>query len=93
MLSAQQIKELVQNNIHQIKISEFVTDGGWPNLKEIDVAIFDQTKEMDDEIIKLHILYSLDRAGCCFIPGREEQMRLPKKIVINNNQVKFESYE
>lgn len=94
MLSTQEIKDLVQQNIDQIKISEFVAEGGWPNLKEIDVAVFNQVVQQNDErIIKLHILYTLDRAGCCFIPGGEQQMRLPKKVIVNKNKVKFESYE
>lgn len=93
MLLVQEIKDVVQQNIDQIKISEFVAEGGWPNLKNVDVAVFDQTVEEGVTTIKLHILYTLDRAGCCFIPGKEEQMRLPKKVIIHNNQVKFESYE
>ncbi len=93
MLSTKEIRDLVQANIHQIKISEFVSEGGWPNLKDVEVAVFDQTIDDEGEIAKLHILYTLDRAGCCFIPGKEEQMRLPKKVIIKNNQVKFESYE
>lgn len=93
MLSTKEIKDLVQKNLHQIKISEFVSEGGWPNLKNVEVAVFDQKIEEDVEIVKLHILYTLDRAGCCFIPGKEEHVRLPKKISIKNNQLKFESYE
>ncbi|NIJ45304.1 hypothetical protein FHR24_001772 [Wenyingzhuangia heitensis] len=89
MHSTEQIKQLVQQNIHQIKISEFVAEGGWPNINEIDVSVFNQTEQNGVEVINLHILYTVDKAGCCFIPGAEQQMRLPKRITIQNNKVKI----
>ncbi len=93
MLSTAEIKKRIKEQIHQIKISEFVSDGGWPMLDQIDIVVFDHIIKEDKEIVKLHILYPLERAGCCFIPGREEMMRLPKKVIIKKNQLKFESYE
>ncbi|MDO3694953.1 hypothetical protein QVZ41_08870 [Wenyingzhuangia sp. chi5] len=87
MHTEEEIKQLVQKNIHQIKISEFVTEGGWPNIDEVDVAIYSQ-KEMEGvETIHLQILYTVEKAGCCFIPGGEEQKRLSKIVTISNNQI------
>ncbi|MGY6647844.1 hypothetical protein [Wenyingzhuangia sp. IMCC45574] len=93
MRNTEEIRVLVQEHIGQIKISEFVSDGGWPNLNNIELAVFDQQVNNNEEVVKLHILYTIDRAGCCFIPGKEEQKRLPKKVIIKNNNIKFESYE
>ncbi|NJB84003.1 hypothetical protein [Wenyingzhuangia aestuarii] len=89
MHTTEEVKQLVQQNIHQIKISEFVAEGGWPNIDAIDVAIFSQVEENELETISLHILYTVDKAGCCFIPGGEEQKRLPKVVTIFNNSVKI----
>ncbi|MGY5351393.1 hypothetical protein ACXGQW_02270 [Wenyingzhuangia sp. IMCC45533] len=84
-----EIKQIVQQNINQIKISEFVTDGGWPNIEHIDVAVYSQTESNGVEIINLHILYTVDKAGCCFIPGREEQNRMSKTLIIEGNNIKI----
>lgn len=87
MHTEQEIKQLVQKNIHQIKVSEFVTEGGWPNIDNVDVAIYSQ-KEMEGvETIHLQILYTVEKAGCCFIPGGEEQKRLSKIVTLSNNDV------
>ncbi|ANW95564.1 hypothetical protein AXE80_04415 [Wenyingzhuangia fucanilytica] len=82
-----EIKQLVQNNIHQIKVSEFVSDGGWPNIDNIEVSVYSQKIENDVETISLQILYTVDKAGCCFIPGAEEQKRLSKIVTIDNDIV------
>ncbi|GGF74973.1 hypothetical protein [Wenyingzhuangia marina] len=87
MHNKQEIKQLVQKNIHQIKVSEFVTEGGWPNIDNVDVAIYSQKEIDNEEIIHLQILYTVDKAGCCFIPGGEEQKRLSKTVTINKNSV------
>ncbi len=87
MRSKQEIQKLIQQNIHLIKISEFVSEGGWPNIDAIDVLIFNQTEENNIETISLDILYEVTKAGCCFIPGADAQMRLRKKITIQNNQI------
>jgi len=89
MHTTPEIKQLVQQNIHQIKISEFVVDGGWPIIDAIDVTIFSHIEEGELETINLHILYTIHRAGCCFIPGREEILSLPKIVTIQNNKIKF----
>lgn len=90
MKDINEVRQLVQNNINQIKISEFVAEGGWPNIDNIDVTIFNQKQQDDSEIIDLHILYTVDKAGCCFIPGMEEEKILAKTVTINNNKVKIE---
>ena len=87
MHTEEEIKQLVQKNIHQIKISEFVTEGGWPNIDEVDVAIYSHKEIEGVETIHLQILYTVEKAGCCFIPGREEQNRLSKIVTISNNSV------
>ena len=87
MRTEQEIKELVQKNIHQIKVSEFVAEGGWPNIDNVDVAIFSQKEINDIETIGLHVLYTIDKAGCCFIPGGEEQKRLEKVVIIHKDFV------
>ncbi|MDO6737521.1 hypothetical protein [Wenyingzhuangia sp. 2_MG-2023] len=90
MHTKEEIRILVQQNIHQIKISEFAGDGGWPNIDAVDVEIHKHVKIDSEEVVYLHILYTVDRAGCCFIPGREDYMRLAKKATLQNNQLKFE---
>lgn len=87
MRSKEEIKELVQQNIDLIKVSEFVAEGGWPNLDAIDVLIFKQQEDKGIETVVLDILYDVTKAGCCFIPGGENQMRLRKEITIENNQL------
>lgn len=87
MHTEKEIQQLVQKNIHQIKVSEFVTEGGWPNIDNVDIVIFNQTKIDNIETINLQILYTVDKAGCCFIPGGEEQKRLSKKVIINKGSV------
>lgn len=87
MHTEQEVKQLLQKNIHQIKVSEFVTEGGWPNIDDVDVAIYSQKKENDIETVHLQILYTVDKAGCCFIPGGEEQRRLSKIVTINKDVV------
>ena len=89
MYTTEEIKQLVQQNIHQIKISEFVGEGGWPNIDNIDVAVFNQFTDKEITTVSLHILYTVDTAGCCFIPGAEQQKRMLKTVIINNNSVKF----
>lgn len=87
MHTEQEITELVQKNIHQIKVSEFVTEGGWPNIDDVDVAIYSHKEDDDIETVHLQILYTVDKAGCCFIPGGEEQKRLSKIVTINKDKV------
>ncbi|MEN8765496.1 MAG: hypothetical protein ABF273_08285 [Wenyingzhuangia sp.] len=89
MHTEQEVKHIVQKNIHQIKVSEFVSDGGWPNIDDIEVAIFSQKVEEGCETINLQILYTVDRAGCCFIPGSEEHRRLSKRLTISNDCVEI----
>jgi len=87
MYSTEEIKCLVKENIDQIKISEFAGEGGWPNLKDIDVDVFKQIKDGNQTIIRLHILYTVDRAGCCFIPGTPQQNRMSKTVLIKENNI------
>lgn len=89
MYTNTQIKEFVQQNINQIKISEFVADGGWPIIDNIDVTIYKQTEEKGIETISLDILYEVHKTGCCFIPGSDLPMRLSKIVTIEDNQIKF----
>lgn len=89
MYTKKEIQELVRNNIDQVKISEFVAEGGWPNIDAVEVDVFDQKEGNDVTTVDLHILYEVYRPGCCFIPGVDQQMRLPKKVIIQNNQVKI----
>ena len=93
MYTTEEIKQLVQQNIGQIKISEFVAEGGWPNIDDVDVSVFNQSIDGEITTINLHILYTVHRAGCCFIPGADEQMRLSKTVIINNNKVKIKQNE
>lgn len=90
MHTLEQVKQLVQQNIDQIKISEFAPEGGWPNIDEIEITIFNQKEENDKEVIGLDILYSLEKAGGCFIPRREDKMSLSKVVTIHNDKVKIE---
>lgn len=89
MYTKNQIRDLVQENIHQIKISEFVSEGGWPNIDNVDVQVLNQSKNQ----ISLVILYTVDKAGCCFIPGGEQQMRLHKTLLMSNHKIKFKADE
>jgi len=87
MYTEQEIKQLVQKNIHQIKVSECVAEGGWPNIDNVDVAIYQQKIIDEVETIHLQILYTVDKAGCCFIPGTEEQKRMSKVVTIEGGIV------
>ncbi len=89
MRSKNEIQELVQQNIAKIKISEFVAEGGWPDIDNVDVAVFSQTQKEGVEFINLDILYSVHKPGCCFIPGADQYMRLSKTLQIEKNQIKF----
>lgn len=89
MYTKEEIQKLVQENIHHIKVSEFVTEGGWPNIDDIDIVIYSQKLVNDTETVRLQILYTVDKAGCCFIPGAEEHKRLSKTINICQNKIEF----
>ena len=89
----EEIRTMVQKNIHQIKISEFASEGGWPNIDDVDVEVFKTEITSEKCEVYIHILYTVERAGCCFIPGKQDQMRLPKKLSIQNKIVKFKCYE
>lgn len=87
MHTEEEIKKLVQDHIGQVKVSEFVAEGGWPNIDNVDIAIYSQKIIEGVETIDLQILYTVDKAGCCFIPGTEEQKRLSKIVTINQDIV------
>lgn len=93
MLTNQEIKKQVRDHIDQISISEFVTEGGWPNLKAVDIAVYSQEKKEETYYINLDILYTTDKAGCCFIPGAEQQNRMSKKVEIHHQEIKFYNHE
>ncbi len=89
MRTSEEIKQMVQDNIHQIKISEFVAEGGWPNIENIEVQILSQKESKEIETVDLHILYTIEKPGCCFIPGREEFNMLAKQVTISNNKIEI----
>lgn len=92
-MNKEQILELVKNQINKISISEFVAEGGFPIFSDLDILVYNQYKEGDSEIVIADILYDLEFAGCCFIPGRNQKYPLRKKITITNNQLEFTDHE
>ena len=88
-----QIIEKVKDNINKIPISEFVSEGGFPVFDYLDLIIYNQREINGKTIVNADILYNLEFAGCCFIPGRSQQYPLRKQIIIENEQIQFLSYE
>ena len=91
MLSKEELLQLVKQNIHKISISEFVAQGGYPVFSDLDILVFSQKENNGITEILLDILYDLEFAGCCFIPGRNEKFTLSKTLVINNNEITFKN--
>lgn len=92
MLSKEEILKVVNQNIHQIPVSEFVSEGGWPNLENLDILVYHQEQNEDKTIIRLDILYLSTKPGCCFIPSKEQYLHLPKQIILCSNEVKITDY-
>ncbi len=77
-----ELKEKIMANIDMFAISDFCTEGGWPNFDNLEVFLFNEKDKKDPNIFDVEMVYECTFAGCCFIPGGDKYTRLRKKIKI-----------
>jgi hypothetical protein len=79
------LKAKILANIDAFAISEFCTDGGWPDFKNIDLLVFDKQIQGDFFFYDVELVYECTKPGGCFIPEANSHTRLRKKIKVSKN--------
>lgn len=78
-----ELKETILANIDKFPVSEFCTDGGWPNFDNLQVLVLKEEEVETGMVYDIELAYDCEFAGCCFIPGGENYTRLRKKVKVS----------
>ncbi|MGY5351394.1 hypothetical protein ACXGQW_02275 [Wenyingzhuangia sp. IMCC45533] len=83
MKDTNEIKIIIKDNIHQIKTSEFVPNGGYPDLENIDINIYSYSIEHEIETFNLGISFLEREADFCDMFGHDVYHTIDKQLVIS----------
>ncbi len=79
------LKSKILANIDAFSISEFCTEGGWPDFENLELLVFDQQTKGVFVCYDIELVYDCTQPGGCFIPSSKSHTRLRKKIKVSEN--------